>query len=158
MTFKQKKRLRVHHRAVHLRDKRYVCEICGSCHINNWNLRAHMKTHVQTDTTYTNFCQICGSIFRGRAGLAAHVRLRHSAEYNRQNLPEIGDDEAEEEELLKEEKQQLVLGLPSNEEIEHIIVPQAMAEVEIEVYPCTHCGQLLQSLAQLRAHTYAEHS
>lgn len=158
MTFKQKKRLRVHHRAVHLRDKRYVCEICGSCHINNWNLRAHMKTHVQTETACTNYCQICGSIFRGRAGLAAHMRLRHSAEHSQQNLTDERDDDAdEEEELLREEKHQLLLGVPSSEEIEHIMVPQQMAEVKIEVYSCSACSQLCASLEQLRAHTFAEH-
>ncbi|KAG0726607.1 Zinc finger protein 41 [Chionoecetes opilio] len=159
MTFKQKKQLRVHHRAVHLRDKRYVCEVCGACHINNWNLRAHMKTHVQADIACANFCKLCGSIFRGRAGLAAHMRLRHGDEAPQpKNQVVVWEEEEDEEdkELVKklEENYQKML----SEAIEHVVEPQAKHEVKmIEVYSCSCCGQLCESLEQLRAHSFTEH-
>lgn len=157
MTFKQKKRLRVHHRAVHLRDKRFVCDVCGSCHINNWNLRAHMKTHIQSDSTYANFCKHCGSIFRGRAGLAAHMRLRHGTECIQQNLPEEEEEDTEDEEQLLVEKYGMVLRLTNNEEIEHIIEPELIQKVKIEIYPCSYCGQLFESMEQMHTHTLNVH-
>ncbi|XP_042211626.1 oocyte zinc finger protein XlCOF26-like [Homarus americanus] len=136
MAFKQKKRLRVHHRAVHLRDKRYTCMVCGSSHINNWNLRAHMRTHIHEDAPYPNACEHCGSTFRGRAGLAAHLRLRHG------------------------EGQQVVEVVPQEEEvIEHIIDPQQdiLDTKMIEVFSCTTCGQLCESLDHLTSHTQQNH-
>lgn len=147
MTFKQKKRLRVHHRAVHLRDKRYVCDVCGSSHINNWNLRAHMKTHLPLATS-CNVCENCGSTFRGRAGLAAHIRLRHGDGRQQQHQEHQQQYEIDE-----------VLGLPSEEAIEHIMEPQpdVMELKMIEVYSCTTCGQLCESLDQLTTHTDREH-
>lgn len=158
MTFKQKKQLRVHHRAVHLRDKRYVCEVCGSCHINNWNLRAHMKTHVRTDSSFASCCKLCGSEFRGRAGLAAHMRLRHGGQFGQHDPQEEWEEDEDEEEDKLSEKYKMVLSLASREAIEHVIEPHQKQEVKmIEVYSCSCCGQLCESLEQLRAHSFSEH-
>ncbi|XP_063589543.1 zinc finger and SCAN domain-containing protein 12-like isoform X4 [Penaeus indicus] len=142
MTFKQKKRLRVHHRAVHLQDKRYVCDICGSSYINNWNLRGHMKTHLHVDNSYTNACELCGSNFRGKAGLAAHMRMRH---------PETREP--------RQSFQVLDVGIEP-EAIEHSSMEPQAGDVElkmIEVYSCGTCGLLCESLEQLTSHSADQH-
>lgn len=142
MTFKQKKRLRVHHRAVHLQDKRYVCDICGSSYINNWNLRGHMKTHLHVDNSYTNACELCGSNFRGKAGLAAHMRMRH---------PETREP--------RQNFQVLEMGIEP-EAIEHSSMEPQAGDVElkmIEVYSCGTCGLLCESLEQLTSHSADQH-
>lgn len=143
MTFKQKKRLRVHNRAVHLQDKRYVCDICGSSHINNWNLRGHMKTHLHVDNNCSNVCELCGSNFRGKAGLGAHMRMRH---------PET-------REPPRQSFQVLELGIEP-EAIEHSSMEPQAGDVElkmIEVYSCNTCGLLCDSLDQLTAHSADQH-
>nr|XP_045626452.1 uncharacterized protein LOC123775358 isoform X5 [Procambarus clarkii] len=175
MTFKQKKRLRVHHRAVHLRDKRYVCDVCGSTHINNWNLQAHMRTHLNLETAYTNVCEHCGSSFRGRAGLAAHLRLRHGENQPQQQQqqhhttplhrltplhplspqPHLPQRQARQGYHMVE-----ILGLPSGEAIEHILEPQPddMELKMIEVYSCTDCGQLCESMEEFTTHNDTTHN
>lgn len=149
MTFKQRKRLRIHHRAVHLRDKRYVCAVCGSSHINNWNLQAHMKTHAQADSSYVHVCSYCGSTFKGRAGLAAHIRLRHN-----------GDNTQPQEQCREKYEVVEILGLQKAEGIQHFLEPQAeTSELKmIEVYCCTYCGQLCESFKELKAHTRIDHN
>ena len=85
------------------------------------------------------------------------MRLRHTSEYNQQNTTEEWDSEEEEEEEL-DDKYKVVLGLTSCEGIEHVIEPQQKQEVKmIEVYSCSCCGQLCESLEQLRAHSFSEH-
>lgn len=157
MTFKQKKRLRIHHRAVHLRDKRYTCVVCGSSHINNWNLQTHMKTHVQADASYSHVCEHCGSTFRGRAGLAAHTRLRHNGE-SRQPQQQCLQQQYQVVEVLGIAKDE-VLGIAKEEAIEHFAETHTdSAELKmIEVYSCSICGQLCDSFDQLTAHSEREH-
>lgn len=133
MAFKQKKRLRVHLRAVHYQDKRFACNICGSTHINNWNLQIHMKTHSYVNIGYPNVCIYCGSTFRGKAGLAAHMRMRHP-------MVLVG------------------VSLDNEELIEHILDPSPPVDpLMVEVFSCSLCGLLFESLDLLTDHTTTEH-
>ncbi|XP_068214978.1 uncharacterized protein [Palaemon carinicauda] len=133
MAFKQKNRLRIHLRAVHYQDKRFSCTICGSTHINNWNLQVHMKTHSYVNIGYPNVCIHCGSTFRGKAGLAAHMRMRHP-------MMLVG------------------VSLGSEEAIEHILDPSPPVDpLMVEVFSCSLCGLLFESLDLLTDHTTTEH-
>ncbi|XP_064111135.1 uncharacterized protein LOC135218610 isoform X4 [Macrobrachium nipponense] len=133
MAFKQKKRLRVHLRAVHYQDKHFACNICGSTHINNWNLQIHMKTHSYVNIGYPNVCIYCGSTFRGKAGLAAHMRMRHP-------MVLVG------------------VSLDNEELIEHILDPSPPVDpLMVEVFSCSLCGLLFESLDLLTDHTTTEH-
>lgn len=77
-TFKTYKHVACHIRAVHLNDKRFICDVCGAQHMTGANLKTHMKKHKDLSSLpYAYHCTSCEAAFRGAEGLAVHVRVMH---------------------------------------------------------------------------------
>ncbi|KAK3878555.1 hypothetical protein Pcinc_016828 [Petrolisthes cinctipes] len=77
--FKAYKQVAQHIRAVHLNDKRFVCDVCGSRHMTSFNLKGHMKKHGDLSSVpYSHVCPACHTEFRGSEGLTAHMRVVHT--------------------------------------------------------------------------------
>lgn len=78
-SFKSYKHVARHIRAVHLNDKRFICDICGVQHMAGFNLKGHMKKHGNVSSLpYAFECTACDAKFRGAEGLATHKRVIHS--------------------------------------------------------------------------------
>ncbi|XP_064111128.1 uncharacterized protein LOC135218610 isoform X3 [Macrobrachium nipponense] len=78
ITFKTYKHVACHIRAVHLNDKRFICDLCGSRHMTGTNLKKHTETHKGIELLpYTHQCMMCNSMFRGSKGLIAHMKVMH---------------------------------------------------------------------------------
>ncbi|KAL8591879.1 hypothetical protein ACOMHN_044375 [Nucella lapillus] len=54
-------------------DLETVCEVCGVTLKSGKFLKAHMRTHVQSDKPFV--CQVCGRAFRWRGNLTDHLRI-----------------------------------------------------------------------------------
>ncbi|XP_071548747.1 uncharacterized protein [Panulirus ornatus] len=77
--FKAYKHVARHIRAVHLNDKRFVCDLCGAQHMTGFNLKGHMRKHGDISSlAYSYQCSGCDAKFRGSEGLSAHMRVVHT--------------------------------------------------------------------------------
>lgn len=77
-TFKTYKNVACHVRAVHLGDKRFICDVCGTQHMTGANLRAHLKIHRNAASMPHAFhCDVCETSFRGLRGLTVHLEVVH---------------------------------------------------------------------------------
>ncbi|KAK7069091.1 hypothetical protein SK128_004561 [Halocaridina rubra] len=77
-SFKAYNQVTRHIRAVHLNDKRFVCDICGMQHMTGSNLNSHMKNHDNMlSSPYSYQCTGCEAKFRGFQGLTMHMRVVH---------------------------------------------------------------------------------
>lgn len=77
-TFKTYKNVACHVRAVHLGDKRFICDVCGAQHMTGANLRVHLKIHRNAASMPRAFqCDVCDTSFRGLRGLAVHLEVMH---------------------------------------------------------------------------------
>ncbi|KAK8383000.1 hypothetical protein O3P69_011501 [Scylla paramamosain] len=76
--FKTYKNVACHVRAVHLGDKRFICDICGRQHMTGANLRGHMKAHRGAASLPRAYhCYLCSASFRGLRGLTVHLEVLH---------------------------------------------------------------------------------
>ena len=76
--FKTYKHVACHVRAVHLEDKRFICDVCGSKHMIWTNLKKHQETHRNIDSLpYAYQCSVCNTMFRGSGGLDTHMKVMH---------------------------------------------------------------------------------
>lgn len=79
-SFKVYKHVARHIRAVHLNDKRFICDICGTQHMTGFNLKNHLKKHGDVPyLPYSYECATCEAKFRGHQGLATHLRVIHNS-------------------------------------------------------------------------------
>ncbi|XP_064111114.1 uncharacterized protein LOC135218610 isoform X1 [Macrobrachium nipponense] len=79
-SFKVYKHVARHIRAVHLNDKRFICDICGTQHMTGFNLKNHLKKHGDVPyLPYSYECSTCEAKFRGHQGLATHLRVIHNS-------------------------------------------------------------------------------
>ncbi|XP_042879865.1 uncharacterized protein LOC122258149 isoform X3 [Penaeus japonicus] len=82
-TFKTYKHVACHIRAVHLNDKRFICDVCGAQHMTGANLKTHMKKHKNLSSLpYAYHCTSCEAAFRGAEGLSVHVRMMHKVVFS----------------------------------------------------------------------------
>jgi len=73
MQFDTMRQLSVHHAAMHVDEKRFICAVCGSQFAWPENLKAHQRSH-QLDP---HECQICGRRFVDATSLRVHTRNSH---------------------------------------------------------------------------------
>ena len=86
-----------HIRAVHLNDKRFICDVCGAQHMTGFNLNAHVKKHGDLSSlSYAYQCTVCDEKFRGPEGRAVHMRVVHKPQANPKD-PEGTDSEPKED-------------------------------------------------------------
>ncbi|XP_045113922.1 uncharacterized protein LOC123506110 isoform X2 [Portunus trituberculatus] len=77
--FKAYKHVARHIRAVHLNDKRFICDVCGAQHMTGFNLKAHVKKHGDLSSlSYAYQCSMCEAKFRGPDGRAVHMKVVHT--------------------------------------------------------------------------------
>ncbi|XP_068214990.1 zinc finger protein 160-like isoform X2 [Palaemon carinicauda] len=91
-SFKVYKHVARHIRAVHLNDKRFICDICGTQHMTGFNLKNHLKKH--SDMPYLPYsyqCTGCEAKFRGHQGLETHVKLVHNLKSLEDAVEEASD-------------------------------------------------------------------
>ncbi|XP_050725297.1 uncharacterized protein LOC127002785 isoform X2 [Eriocheir sinensis] len=78
--FKAYKHVARHIRAVHLNDKRFICDVCGAQHMTGFNLKSHVKKHGDLSSLpYAYQCSICEAKFRGPEGRAVHMKVVHTS-------------------------------------------------------------------------------
>lgn len=77
--FKAYKHVARHIRAVHLNDKRFICDVCGAQHMTGFNLKSHVKKHGDLSSIpYAYQCTMCEAKFRGPEGRAVHMKVVHT--------------------------------------------------------------------------------
>ena len=87
--FKTYKNVACHVRAVHLGDKRFICDVCGAQHMTGANLRAHQKIHQRIASLPRAYhCDQCNASFRGLRGLTVHLEVLHGV--TEEGLEEVG--------------------------------------------------------------------
>lgn len=85
--FKTYKHVACHIRAVHLEDKRFICDICGVRHMTGANLKTHMKKHKNISALqYAFHCSSCDANFRGINGLSAHMKVMHTINITQEDM------------------------------------------------------------------------
>nr|XP_053635887.1 zinc finger protein 816-like [Cherax quadricarinatus] len=90
--FKTYKHVACHIRAVHLNDKRFICDLCGSRHMTGSNLKAHMKIHRDISKLPHAFhCSVCKATFRGFGGLSVHMRVIHAMNLPQEKVNKVSD-------------------------------------------------------------------
>lgn len=89
--FKTYKHVACHIRAVHLKDKRFICDLCGARHMTGANLKTHQKTHKNISALrFAYHCSACNASFRGFDGLSVHMNVLHNISITQKDADETG--------------------------------------------------------------------